>query len=73
MSNPGEEQWKAMDRLVRYLKGKELHGLIMRRPESLKIINYCYASCATDKDLRRRVSGMVGSIGGMVINWSSRK
>ena len=72
MSNPGEEQWKAMERLVGYLKGKELHGLIMRRPESLRVINYCDASYATDKDLRRSVSGMVGSIGGMVINWSSR-
>ena len=61
-----------MERLVGYLKGKELHGIIMRRPESLKVINYCDASDATDTDLRRSGSGMVGSVGDMVINWSSR-
>ena len=44
----------------------------MRRPKILKVINYCDVSYATDKDLRKSVSGMVGSIGVMVINWSSR-
>ena len=58
-----------MDRLVGYFKDKELHGLIMRRTESVKVVNYFDVSYATDKDLRRSVSGMVGSIGGIMINW----
>ena len=72
MSNPGEEQWKAMNRIVGYLEGKKLHGLIMLRPECLTVINYCDASYVTDKDLCRSVSGMVCMLGGLVVNWSSR-
>ena len=72
MKNPGPEHWKAMERIVGYLKGKKLHGLIMRRPNDLKVIDYCDASYATDTVLRRSVSGMISSIGGMVVNWSSR-
>ena len=72
MSNPGEEQWNAMNRIVGYLKGKKLHGLIMLRPECLTVINYCDASYTTDKDSRRSVSGMVCTLGGLVVNCSSR-
>ena len=32
MSNPGEEQWKSMGRIVVYLKGKEMDGHIMLNP-----------------------------------------
>ena len=61
-----------MHRVVGYLKGKELHGLVMMKPECLTAINYCDASYATDKDLRRSVSGMICTLGGLVVNWSSR-
>ena len=72
MSNPGEEQWKAMGRVVGYLKGKKLHGHIMRRPRELQAVQYCDASYATDPVLRRSISGMIGTLGGMIVSWSSR-
>ena len=72
MSNPGSMQWKAMERIVGYLKGKRLHGLIFRKPEALTAVQYCDANYATDPDLRRSVSGMISTIGGMIVNWSSR-
>ena len=72
MSNPGEEQWKAMRRVVGYLKGKIRHGHVMRRPKDLKAGLYCDSSYATDKDQRRSTRGMIGTLGGMIVNWSSR-
>ena len=33
MSKPGTDQGKAMERIVGYLKGKKMHGLVMREPE----------------------------------------
>ena len=72
MKTPGNQHWKAMERVVGYLKGKSLRGLIMRRPEYLRAIEYCDASYATDTMLRRSVSGMISSIGGLIVNWSSR-
>ena len=72
MPSPGPEQWKAMSRVVGYLKVKELHGLVMKKPDCLTVINYCDTSYVTDKDLRRSVSGMICTLGGLVVNWSSR-
>ena len=68
MSNPGEEQWKAMTRVVGYLKGKNLHGNVMGRPKDRKAVLYCDASYATDKDQCRSVSGMIGALRGMIVN-----
>ena len=72
MSNPGEEHWKSMGRIVGYLKGKELHGHVMRKPESLTAVKYCDASYASDPIARKSVSGMIGTLRGMMTNWSSR-
>ena len=43
----------------------------MHRPENLTVINYCDASYATEKILRRSVSGIIFTVGGLVVNWSS--
>ena len=65
MSSPGVDQWKAMEQVVGYLKDKELHGLIMKKPESLTVINYYDARYTMDKDLRKSVSSMINC------RWSS--
>ena len=59
MFSPDVDQWKAMECIVGYLKGKELQGLVMCKPEWLMVIKYCDASYAMDKDLRRSVSSMM--------------
>ena len=72
MTNPGEEHWKSMERMVGYMKGKKLYGLIYRKPENLKCIDYCDANYATNADDRKSVSGAVYTVGGMVTGWSSK-
>ena len=67
MSNPGEEHWKAMGRMAGYLKGKAVHGHIMKKPEKLMVVNYTDASYGV-----KSVSGMICTIGGTVVSWSSR-
>ena len=67
MSNPGEEHWKAMGRMAGYLKGKTVHGHVMRKPENLMVVNYTDASYAV-----KSVSGMVCTVGGTVSSWGSR-
>ena len=70
MANPKEIHWKAMSRMVGYLRGKELYGLIFRSSESLTAIQYCNASYDTDTDTRKSVSGMISTVCGMIVNWS---
>ena len=38
----------------------------MRRPKDKKAVLHCDASYATDKDQCRSVSGMIGTLGGMI-------
>ena len=45
---------------------------MVRRHEDLKAVLYCDASYATDKDQCRSVSGMIGTLGELIVNWSSR-
>jgi hypothetical protein len=74
MSNPGEEHWKAMERLVGYVvsKGKDI-GLVLRRPRNLVSISECDSDYAKDEGDRKSISGRVNTMGGMITNWSSKK
>ena len=67
MANPGPLHWKAMERVVGYLRTKQLHGMVMRKPHNLIPINYCDASYAL-----KSVSAMIGTLGGLVTSWCSR-
>ena len=41
MSHSGTEHWKEMGHLIGYLKGKEMKGIIVRKPKVLKVIMFC--------------------------------
>ena len=73
MQNPGEEHWKALERMVGYLKGKEKHELIMRRPLNLRIISYGDSSYGDCKDTRRSSSGDFHTLGGALVSWRSQR
>ena len=72
MSNPGTEHWKQMTRVIGYLKGKEKHTLVFRKPERLQLLSYVDSNFATNPDMRRSVTGMICTIGGMITFWMSK-
>ena len=73
MSNPGPEHWKAIERMAGYLKGRKNKYLTFRAPSVLTPISYCDSNYATDPDDRKSISGMIHTIGGTIVNWSSKK
>ena len=73
MQNPGDEHWKAMERMVSYLKGKEKHELIIRQPQNLRVISYGDSSYGDCKDTRRSSSGDFHTLGGALVNWRSQR
>jgi hypothetical protein len=73
MHNPGEEHWKALDRLVGYLKAKAHHELILRRPRNLSIISFGDSSFGDCPDTRRSTGGGIHTIGGCLLNWNSQR
>ena len=71
-SNPGEDHWKAIIRVLRYLRFTRDHGLnFTRYPVVLEGI--CDAGRITDTKDSKSTSGYVFTLGGAAVSWKSTK
>ena len=50
MQNPLDNYWKAVKRILRYLKGTMDEGILLRRSKNLALIGYCDANWGNDLD-----------------------
>ncbi|MCH93029.1 retrovirus-related Pol polyprotein from transposon TNT 1-94 [Trifolium medium] len=76
MAHPLESHWKAVKRILRYLKGTTSHGLLLHPSSSsppFSLRAYSDADWATDQDDRRSVSGSCIYFGSNLVSWSSKK
>jgi hypothetical protein len=72
VSNPGDEHWRALERVLRYLKGTMSLGIhYTRYPRVLE--GYCDANWISDADEIYATSGYVFSLGGGAVSWKSCK
>jgi histone deacetylase 1/2 len=76
MAQPLESHWKAVKRILRYLKGTLTHGLLINPasaspPFSLRA--YSDADWATDQDDRRSISDSCIYFGPNLVSWASKK
>ena len=55
ISHPGPEHWKALGRLIGYIKVRETKGIIIINPKVLKAGMFCDSNYATDKETRKSV------------------
>ena len=71
-SNPSAEHWKAIVRVLRYLRFTRDYGLhYTRYPEVIE--GYTYASWISDIQDSKATSGYVFTLGGAAISWKSSK
>ncbi|XP_074360808.1 secreted RxLR effector protein 161-like [Apium graveolens] len=56
-SNPGMEQWKAVKRVLRYLKKTKDYMLTYRKSDHLEIIGYLDSDFGGCRDERKSTSG----------------
>ena len=68
MNNPDKEHWKAVQWILRYLRGTTSHGLSFGGSDTI-LQGYVDADMAGDKDNRRSTIGYVFTVGGTTINW----
>jgi histone deacetylase 1/2 len=76
MAHPLESHWKAVKRILRYLKGTMNHGLLLHPSASsppFSLRAYSDADWATDQDDRRSTSGSCIYFGSNLISWGSKK
>ncbi|KAG8503399.1 hypothetical protein CXB51_001318 [Gossypium anomalum] len=70
MANPGKEHWKAVQWILRYLRGTTDVCLQFGRTKD-GVIGYVDADFAGDLDRRRSLTGYVFTIGGCAISWKA--
>jgi hypothetical protein len=71
-SNPGLAHWRAIKRILRYLRGTIDHALCYHGGD-LRLICYNDANWASDKDERKSTSGYAFILGGGVVSWCNKK
>jgi hypothetical protein len=76
-SNPGEEHWTAVKRVMRYLKGTHDYSLTYssqgEKDWSTDVVGYSDADWGSDHVDRKSISGYTFMIGDASISWSSKK
>ena len=72
VSNPGDDHWHALVRVMRYLNGTKSYDIhYTGYPRVLE--GYCDANWISDADEIYATSGYVFSLGGGAISWKSCK
>ena len=71
-SNPGSGHWKAIVRVLRYLKYTKNYGLHYSRYSAV-LESYCDANWISDTNDSKSTSGYLFTLGGAAISWKSSK
>ncbi|KAL4196346.1 hypothetical protein AMTRI_Chr04g245730 [Amborella trichopoda] len=72
-SNLEDEHWKAVKRILRYLKGTMNNTLTYKGETKIAIERYSDASYRADPDDAKSTSGYVFMLGGGAVYWKSKK
>ena len=75
MSNPGEEHWKAVKWVLRYLVGSVEIGLCFKEGNKQEnaVKGYVDSDYAGDLDKRRSLTGYVFTLFGNTVSWKASK
>ena len=73
MSDPSENHWSGIKRLLRYVKGTLNYGLKFSADDSNLLQGFTDADWAADLDTRRSTSGYIFRIGDATVSWCSKR
>lgn len=73
MHCPLDTHFKAVKRILRYLKGTLSYGMVLRRSVLLSLVGFSDADWGSDSDDCRSITGYCIFLGANAIAWSSKK
>ncbi|RVX23684.1 Retrovirus-related Pol polyprotein from transposon RE1 [Vitis vinifera] len=73
MHAPTEDHFRALKRILRYVKGIAHHGLQLHKQSTRDLLGYSDADWAGCPDTRRSTTGYAIFFGANLISWSSKK
>ena len=73
LSNPRNEHWVAVKKVLRYLQKTKDHMLVYREVDDLQVICYADADLAGCTDDRKSTTGFIFTLAGGAISWKSYK
>jgi hypothetical protein len=74
LENPGIQHWKAVKRILRYLKGTLDFGLMLGgQQKRINLLGYSDADWGGDLDFRKSTTGIVFLLGVGAVCWQSKK
>ena len=68
-----EDHFRALKRILRYVKGTVHHGLQLHKVSTHNLLAYSDADWAGCPDTRRSTTGYAIFLGANLISWSSKK
>ena len=72
-ANPGVMHWKAVQRVLQYLKKTMSFGLVFEKQGRVRITAYTDSDWSGCKDTKKSTTGYVFLIGGACVSWCSRR
>jgi hypothetical protein len=72
LSNPGDDHWRALERVMRYLLGTKSYGLHYSGDPAV-LEGYSDSNWISDADEIKATSGYVFTLGGGAVSWKSCK
>ena len=73
IKSPYSNHLASAKHLLRYIKGTLHLGLKFTKQAEFKLVGYCDADWAADKNDRKSITGYVFLLGGTVVTWKSKK
>ena len=73
MEEPRHSHWKAIKRILRYIRGTESLGLYYSRTNEYKLVGYSDSDWCGDVDDRKSTAGYVFYMGDTAFTWLSKK
>ncbi|XP_058219284.1 secreted RxLR effector protein 161-like [Rhododendron vialii] len=73
MNEPSKLHYTAAKRVLRYLQGTKMHGLLYEKEEDNKLVGFTDSDWAGSLDDRKSTSGYLFCLGTKLISWCSKK